>query len=135
MPSVRNDTISNLDAAINDFNDAIANALEVNVMDLSLDIYRRVTLRTPIKTGRARAAWNIAVDKENNSVPTYKKGKKRYQKKAVTSLQGVTPFSKVYITNSLPYIFVLEDGSSKQTGKHMLAMSFNEVTARVNSGF
>jgi len=71
-------------------------------------------LATPVDTGRARANWIVSV------------GRPRYQTtpdvdpsgaqaiaqgvRAVQSFKG----GSIFITNSLPYIEFLEDGSSKQ---------------------
>lgn len=103
------------------------------MMDLSLDettravalsVYRGVTLKTPVDTGRARANWNLSVSKPDLSV-----------NKNATSIKSAhlnkgDGKQDIWITNNLPYIKVLENGSSKQAPKGMVAVTMNEVRSQ-----
>ena len=148
MQDLRGTSLEYLDAAFDEFNEALENAVTDNTESLALDIYTRATERTPVDTGRARAAWNISVGKENNKIPTEKKKIKRknpkagesrhittYGRNSVTSINA-KPYTAIYITNSLPYILALEDGHSAiQAPLGMLALAVSEVVERAKSGF
>ena len=97
--------------------------LEINlvVRKISLDAYTRVTKKTPVDTGRARANWNLSVgyidDTTTQSV---------MQKSPMLSKN--TGLDKaIYITNSLPYINALEHGHSKQAPRGMVGVTMNEL--------
>ncbi len=81
----------------------------------ALQILTSVTLATPVDTGRARGNWNVRIgapdggaseNKDRSGGATIAKGS------AVIS--RALPNDTVFITNNLPYIVSLNDGSSKQ---------------------
>ncbi len=98
--------------------------LEVDtvVRKTALDAHARVSKKTPRDTGRAQANWNVGAGQidytttENTTIqrPTLKKG------------DGVKP---VYITNNLPYIQKLEDGSSDDAPNGMIEVTMHELAA------
>jgi len=98
--------------------------LEVDkvVQKVVLQAWNGVTKKTPVDTGRARANWNLSEGNMDTSV----------NKHATT----IKPFSKtsgkkdVYISNSLPYINLLEKGSSKQAPKGMVELTMNEIRSQ-----
>jgi hypothetical protein len=97
--------------------------LEINlvVRKISLDAYTRVTKKTPVDTGRARANWNLSV----GYIDT-KTTKSVMQKSPMLSKNtGLT--KAIYITNSLPYINALEHGHSKQAPRGMVGVTMNEL--------
>ena len=97
--------------------------LEINlvVRKISLDAYTRVTKKTPVDTGRARANWNLSVgnidDTTTQSVIP--------QTPMLPKNTGLT--KAIYITNSLPYINALEHGHSKQAPRGMVGVTMNEL--------
>ena len=140
-------SLNYIDSAFDEFNDIVINATADNAEDLALDIYSRVTLRNPVDTGLSRAAWNISVNSQDETIPSQMakvllkkqvrgetpKHRTTYRPARVTSLH-VPPFAKIYITNSLPYVLPLEGGSSIQAPMGMMAVSVEEVFQRANSG-
>jgi hypothetical protein len=115
-------SIESFDKDIQKF--AKKSGLEVDkvVKKVVLQAWRGVTLKTPVDTGRARGNWNLSegsIDGSiNNSATTIKAYREPKGKK------------DVYITNSLPYIGLLEKGSSKQAPKGMVSTTMNEIRSQ-----
>jgi hypothetical protein len=79
----------------------------------SIEFFKQVINITPVKTGRARYGWYITVGEPSKEVPD--EGK--YKMPDVTTHSKFTQFTvkdKLYITNNVPYITNLNNGSSKQ---------------------
>jgi hypothetical protein len=81
-------------------------------------ILRNVVLATPVDTGRARGNWQVGIDsfKINTVDVTDKSGGVAINAGAL-ELKGVRDYQTVWITNNLPYIAALNDGSSAQAPK------------------
>lgn len=90
---------------------ALGLATETIVRRVAVDLHGRITLRTPVDTGRARAGWGLG---EVPSVP---------------GIQPITGHQPVYITNNVPYIVYLEQGSSQQAPIGMVRVSLAEIEA------
>jgi len=97
--------------------------LEINlvVRKISLDAYTRVTKKTPVDTGRARANWNLSVGYIDDTTTQSVMQKSPMLPKNT----GLT--KAIYITNSLPYINRLEHGWSKQAPHGMVGVTMNEL--------
>lgn len=89
---------------------------------LALQLQKRVTEMTPVRTGRARANWFLAEGAPRletttgTAVLTY-------------SAEQFTGESVIYLTNSLPYIVPLEYGHSGQAPNGMLRIAIAEIMA------
>ncbi len=73
--------------------------------------------QTPVKTGRARANWNNAIDEPDTSVDMDARDPDGYEGKvqAAEFAAQIKEPSKTYITNSLDYVVKgLENGTSQQ---------------------
>lgn len=102
--------------------DKIAKSLGLTVVTvqkkLAFDIFADIVADTPVDTGRAMNNWNISVGTSDRSTTDKGgseggiKGGKRGE--AAAALAGLRPFSTVWISNSLPYIVFLNEGSSDQ---------------------
>lgn len=107
----------------------------------SLELWNRITQRTPVDTGRARSSWNLAIGSPNPSIPPEMgpgTGKNKKSGTAPMSPSAAFPdISKIdgstviYITSNLPYIEALENGHSKQAPVGMVMISVAEVQARI----
>lgn len=108
---------------------AIANGVDrnANVMmrKTVITVASAVALRTPVDTGRARANWQTQIGAAATGlVNAYPKGKEGSTGAASAgvavsqAVQTMAGYSKsgvaVYISNNLPYIDLLNKGSSKQ---------------------
>lgn len=92
---------------------------------VALTLHRKVSEKTPVKTGRARANWFLA------------EGAPRIE--TTTSVTPETPpplkgESVIFLTNSLPYIVPLEYGHSQQAPFGMVRVSIAEVQASLAVG-
>jgi hypothetical protein len=98
---------------------------------IELEALKGIVQKTPVDTGRARGNWQVtegspaagtleSVDRSGG--PTISKG--------TGEILAAKPFGKIWITNNLPYIGVLEDGSSLQAPAGMVALTLVEIQAR-----
>lgn len=111
--------------------DSVAVSVERNagraVRKAALVIDQKVVLATPVDTGRARSNWVVAVDRTpEGEVSAYSPGKNlgmgesgnasaalEQGRRAIASYQPGKN-REIHITNNLPYIGRLNDGSSQQ---------------------
>ena len=125
--------------------DAWAKQVDLDHSELTvrfaLLIAGKIVARTPYKTGRARASWNVSLDKANRK--TERKGRKypEYadpsaasqlvqqeamgEMRAYLSRTGAKP--PIYIVNRLRYIPFLERGTSKQAPQGMVKLTLAEM--------
>lgn len=103
-------------------------AVKANIFEL----FRRIILKTPVKTGIAQSNWQIAITRPNSNVIPYSGAAGGAKNAAFT--QGAKELPKIkfgqtiYILNNLPYIGELENGSSKiQAPAGMVQVSLNEL--------
>jgi hypothetical protein len=89
---------------------------EKAAIKLTLDIHERLLLSTPVDTGWARANWipsiNIPVRKADGSPELISTGEQ--DKGALELTRWRFSMGPAYITNNVPYITTLNEGSSKQ---------------------
>lgn len=103
---------------------------------VTFDAYNRITERTPVLTGYARASWMLNADspKGNTTSPsTYPadqenqakaKSKNRNEAKGISAVIA----KRYYITNDLPYIGTLEAGRSEQMDKgYMISRTVKDM--------
>lgn len=104
--------------------------LELMIRKVTLDLFARVVRRTPVDTGRARGNWQVGI----NSIPRGEFGAASEGRIAAktTVAAGTADAIKaklgdrVFIVNSVPYIFKLEKGSSKQAPAGMVTITLLE---------
>jgi len=100
----------------------IATGVEVNATELQRKVAavvdQVVTLATPVDTGQARSNWQVGLDRAPDSVrPTLGPGTEGAQAaidEARAKIAGSHPGREIHITNNLPYIRRLNEGSSAQ---------------------
>ena len=87
---------------------------------------RRIRMRTPVKSGRARGNWHISVGE-----PDWHYDPERMNKgvgRAGTVPQGIGEGSvPIFVCNGLPYIGRLEYGWSKQAPQGMVRLTAKEL--------
>ena len=97
---------------------------------IAFELLNRVTFKTPVDTGRARANWQVEVDQiPSGVVDKTDKGGSSTLNNGAAAIGTLKPgdFKVVFIANNLPYIVPLENGSSQQAPQGMLAVSIEEV--------
>lgn len=103
---------------------------------LVLEMFRRIVMKTPVDTGRAKGNWNVTVNQTTQEVlqTLDETGIGDIDQsnfaRALGKLAGLRPFSVVYISNNLDYIEFLEAGhSERQAPRGMVAITIEEINA------
>lgn len=91
----------------------VEGTLTDRVRAVALDASTGIILATPVKSGRARANWNISVNRIDltTSADTILRDIVSRVKEATANFKVTDVFN---LTNNLPYIRRLNDGYSKQ---------------------
>ncbi len=96
---------------------------------IAMAALRKVVIRTPHKTGCARANWNVSVNQDNTghnlNITDYEGGKTI--SKGTQTITSMTIGNTLYITNTVPYIMRLEYGYSRQWPNGFLRLTANEI--------
>jgi len=102
---------------------------------LALEALRRLVLRTPVRTGRARGGWQLTIDRvaEDDVDRVDKRGQ-------TTINEGMAALGKirfgciVWIANNVEYIQALEDGhSKKQAPRGMFRITVQDLNMILRS--
>ena len=98
---------------------------------IALEALKRVVMRTPVDTGRARANWQVEIGGGNFEVLTEvdKSGTVTITKgsQAIAQYKDEDGFPTITIFNNLPYIERLETGYSNQSPAGMVAITVAEL--------
>lgn len=97
---------------------------------IAFRIHDRIVMRTPVDTGRARASWNlVAGDVADLSVApkSFSGGGEQGAAHAQAKAAGAPPALQYVISNNLPYIEKLENGSSRQAPAGMVKLAAADV--------
>jgi hypothetical protein len=119
------ETAAEFNAAVDEFADKLIPA-QVTLLQkkVALLALQKIVMRTPVDTGRARGNWQTTIsvtpEDENRQGDPVQAG--------VEMLQGLGVFQVVFISNNVPYIIYLEDGTSKQAPEGMVQLTMEELT-------
>lgn len=97
-----------------------------------IEATRRIVLRTPVDTGRARANWNPSKDVVDDSTKSVIEVDPSGNA-SVTAARSVVKDCDFfagdvfYVSNGLPYIRALENGTSKQAPAGMVSVTMGEI--------
>lgn len=100
------------------------------VRAVALEAHGRLMRKTPVDTGRARANWNVQVggpDRSNDPSKSESDVPATEQAGRSEILGEFEAGRSVFLTNSLPYIPVLEDGHSDQAPNGMIKVTAKEL--------
>ncbi len=103
------------------------------VRGVGMEFLGRLVMRTPVRSGRARANWNAAIgqpDRSHDENAFDPSGSESVQRGTSTVLEFQAG-EKLFVTNSLPYVPELERGSSKQAPEGMVAVTETELAPLV----
>ena len=97
---------------------------------IAFEYYKRITIKTPRKTGRAAGNWQISINQpppgENERLlPAENTFSGR--EAAKLSKSKVVKFPEIIISNALAYILPLEYGHSGQAPSGMVRVTFAEL--------
>lgn len=101
-----------------------SNKIELAVKRTSFILFSKIVALTPVDTGRARGNWVVSL----NSIDRTTSDITSTLSSAIQNneLNRFKLNDTVYITNSLPYIMALENGSSKQAPGGMVKLTVLE---------
>lgn len=89
----------------------IKKAMKVGI----IEALRQVTISTPVDTGRARWSWFLSVKVPSPELPPEGKYRVPQTTERIKALeQNFTVSDTLYLTNNVPYVPDLNEGSSKQ---------------------
>lgn len=133
--------VVSLDIGIMEFAKTLDIAVPIVCEKITLDLWEKITMKTPVDTGRARASWQLATGAPSAYVPPSQgtpSGKHKNDAKppgepaaAFPSDVAITGDDIIFITSSLPYIEALEGGHSKQAIAGMVEVAIAEVQAEI----
>ncbi|KKN70976.1 hypothetical protein LCGC14_0425780 [marine sediment metagenome] len=93
------------------------------------ELFKRIVLRTPVDTGRARGNWQIELGgPAQGTLEVVDKSGDGTILKEIAKISDIPPFSLVHISNNLSYISYLEhDKRSPQHPEGMVEISLTEL--------
>ena len=124
---------SNFELDIQRYVDAANGKIDLVIRKISLDLFRRVVMKSPDDTGRFKGNWQVQI----GAIP---KGTLKLDDKAgtatITRVTAETLKLKagevIYLVNNLEYARALEYGHSKQAPKGMVRITVAEFPQVVN---
>ena len=93
------------------YENKITRAMKIGIVEA----LRQVTISTPVDTGRARWGWFLTINVPSNSTPPegkYSAPKINERMQAIKD--SFTVSDTLYLTNNVPYVPDLNNGTSKQ---------------------
>lgn len=111
-----------------EFREKVEDRLVEVVQKLGIDLLRRIVLKTPVDTGRARGNWFVTINAASGETTTAadKSGHATINRGSAV-ITGLTEPQAIWISNNLPYITALENGHSGQAPAGMVAVSIAEL--------
>lgn len=101
----------------------------------ALELLGRLVKVTPVDTGRARGNWNVSTGSPDGSTADERRAPEALQEGEDELATAKLSRERIYVTNGLPYIAPLNNGSSRQAPKGFVQSvatgmrSFIEATA------
>lgn len=100
------------------------------VQEAALALDQALVLSTPVKTGRARSNWIVSITTASDQILEAKSAQAAINHgKAV--IKTHTPGKAIHITNNLPYIVALNQGSSAQAPAMFVERAIDVALATV----
>lgn len=94
---------------------------------LSIEMFERLVKRSPVRSGRFRANWQIGIDNVPVGLMTVNDPSGQLTINAGTAkIMGLKAGQKLHIVNNLPYARRLEYGYSQQAPAGMLRITVRE---------
>lgn len=108
----------------------------VLVKKLGMEIYKRLTLKSPVKTGRFRANWGINFETPFVDIDETLR-RKDWKWRNALNVSKINSFSEantqIWICNNMPYANRLEYGWSQQAPNGMVSITLLEMEDWINS--
>lgn len=135
MNSSNKSNMNKFDADLRKFADSVNADFMKLIKKIVFDLFRKIVMKTPVDTGRARASWAVAKHSPGDFVhPEFKStiGKGTATTMAMGNLPNIDdPYATYFIFNNVPYIVRLENGHSKQAPVGMVQVALAEMEAEL----
>jgi len=92
----------------------------------SLDVLRRLVVRSPVDTGRFRGNWQTGLDLPTGEVEETDKFGNKTIESGASKVSNARIGDSVFIINNLPYALPLENGHSSQAPHGMVGVTVAE---------
>ena len=99
---------------------------ETLLRKIVVEIFRRVSIRTPVDTGRARANWFASIGQPSNE--TTDNEARQSAREAESVVRRWTPVQPITLTNNLSYIETLERGRVGNKGSLQAPQGMVRIT-------
>ena len=102
------------------------------IRKIALDLLKKITVKSPVKTGRFKANWMTGIGgaDETTTESTVDDAVMR----GSIILSGYRDLKQIHISNNLPYAAALEHGHSMQAPLGVAEISVEEIEAHFNGG-
>ena len=102
------------------------------IRKIALDLLKKITVKSPVKTGRFKANWMTGIGgaDETTTESTVDDAVMR----GSIILSGYRDLKQIHISNNLPYAAALEHGHSMQAPLGVAEISVAEIEAHFNGG-
>lgn len=99
---------------------------------VAMQLLEGIVNMTPVKTGRARGNWQVALGAPGTTVlqEAFDPAGQATIEAGSATIQSLTTLGAIYLTNNLPYILPLEQGSSKQAPSGMVQVNLDRVASQ-----
>lgn len=102
------------------------------IRKIALDLLRKVTMKSPVDTGRFRANWMVGIGgaDETTTDSTVNDAMMR----GAIILSAYRDLKQIHLSNNLSYAAALEHGNSMQAPLGVAEISVEEIEAHFNGG-
>lgn len=111
----------------------VARELRIDVatvaVKIALDLHAKISARTPVDTGRARASWDI----KEGGPSDFKPPEGSYSGPNPVDSASLKGTDVIFVTSAVEYMEFLEAGSSKQAPAGMVDVAIAEVSVEIDS--
>jgi len=102
------------------------------IRKIALDLLKKVTMKSPVKTGRFKANWMTGIGGADETT-TESTVDDAVMRGAIV-LSAYRDLKQIHISNNLPYAAALEHGHSMQAPLGVAEISVEEIEAHFNGG-
>jgi hypothetical protein len=125
--------VANFEDQLKNIEITTARTFDLAIRKIALELFKRVIYKTPVDKGRARANWQVSIGAPaDGAVEIDDKNGSATMSRAVADSRGFKAGDTIFLTNNLPYIMRLEEGSSQQAPAGMVALTVQEFATIVN---
>lgn len=124
---------------VNDFATKLVPAQAVNLQKaIAIEALKKIVERTPVDTGRARGNWQVTIDAPTEQMIGPSPKADHAEARAAFSgsdpvaagqkvIHGVRGYHTIHITNNVPYIIYLEEGTPRMKPFGMVKRTIQDL--------